>query len=305
MLVVRAPAGTAGKGLLEHPSHLCGKTSPTKGPNMLETAKQIALEAGALLKEGQDKGFSLERKSTSIDLVTEYDQMAETLVVGHLTKAYPDHGIVAEEGSSRECRSSEGYRWYIDPLDGTNNFAHNIPHFSVSIALFKEDQPEVGVIYDPMRDELFWAQRGQGAYLNGSPLKVSTPDRVGDSILSSGFPYDRHTDSVDNLAQLAAFIKNCQGFRRFGSCALDHAYVAAGRYDGFWEFKLSPWDVAAGILLVQEAGGTVTRIDGSPVGYLTERNHLVTSNGLIHEEMLELLKPTLTAAHVRTGPQIL
>ncbi|HIB68909.1 MAG TPA: inositol monophosphatase [Phycisphaerales bacterium] len=272
---------------------------------MLEIAKQIALEAGALLKEGQEKGFSLDRKSTSIDLVTEYDQLAEKLVVSSLVKAFPDHGLVAEEGSSRECRSAEGYRWYIDPLDGTNNFAHHIPQFSVSIALYKEDEPEIGVVCDPMRGELFWAQRGQGAFVNGRRLQVSDAPKVGDSILASGFPYDRHTDVVDNLEQLGRFIKMCQGFRRFGSCALDLAFLAAGRYDGFWEFKLSSWDLAAGILLVQEAGGKVTRIDGQPMGYLTERNHIVASNGLIHQEMLDTLAPTLTPAHLKTGDPVL
>lgn len=273
--------------------------------NFLETAKEIALEAGALLRKGQEDGFSLDRKSTSIDLVTEYDQMAEELVVGGLTKAFPDHGIVAEEGSSVACRHPDGYRWYIDPLDGTNNFAHHIPQFSVSIALYKEDEPIVGVVCDPMRNELFWAQKGEGAYLNGRRLSVSDAPTVEHSILASGFPYDRHHDSVDNLTQMGVFLKKCQGFRRFGSCALDLSFVASARYDGFWEFKLSSWDLAAGLLLVTEAGGKVTRIDGSPMGYLTEKNHVVVSNGLIHQEMLDLLKPTLTEAHLRTGERVL
>lgn len=268
---------------------------------MLETVKELALEAGALLKRGQEKGFHLDRKSSSIDLVTEYDQMAEELVVSGLVKAFPDHGIVAEEGSSRPCTSPEGYRWYIDPLDGTNNFAHHIPQFSVSIALYREDQPEIGVVYDPMKDELFYARKGQGAFLNGRPLKVSEAETVNDSILASGFPYDRHTDPVDNLAQLGAFIKKCQGFRRFGSCALDLSAVAAGRFDGFWEFKLASWDIAAGVVIALEAGAAVTRIDGSPLGYLTERNHIVVSNGRIHREMLDILKPTLTPLHLQTG----
>lgn len=272
---------------------------------MLEIAKEIALEAGALLKEGQDKGFSLDRKSTSIDLVTEYDEMAEKLVVGGLTKAFPDHGIVAEEGSSVPCRHPQGFRWYIDPLDGTNNFAHRIPQFSVSIALYKEDQPFIGVVYDPMRDELFWAQHGQGAFLNGHRLSVSDAPTVEHSILASGFPYDRHHDAVDNLAQMGLFLKKCQGFRRFGSCALDLSFVASARYDGFWEFKLSSWDLAAGLLLVTEAGGKVTRIDGSPMGYLTEKNHVVVSNGHIHQEMLDILRPSLTEAHLRTGDPVL
>lgn len=271
---------------------------------MLETAKEIALEVGQLLREGQEKGFSLERKSTSIDLVTEYDEKAEELVVSRLTAAFPDHGLVAEEGSSRPCRSAEGFRWYIDPLDGTNNFAHNIPQFSVSIALYREDLPEIGVVYDPMRNELFWARHGEGAYLNDRKLSVSKASTVEESILASGFPYDRHHSEVDNLAQMGVFLKKCQGFRRFGSCALDLCSVAAGRYDGFWEFKLSSWDVAAGVVIAREAGGTVTRIDGSPLGYLTEKNHLVVSNGKIHKEMLDLLEPTLTPAHLKTGPEV-
>lgn len=269
---------------------------------MIEIVKEIALEAGALLKRGQEQGFHLERKSTSIDLVTEYDQMAEELVVSGLVKAFPDHGIVAEEGSSKVSTSPEGYRWYIDPLDGTNNFAHHIPQFSVSIALYREDTPEIGVVYDPMRDELFYAQRGQGAFLNGRQLRVSSAETINESILASGFPYDRHTDPVDNLAQLSAFIKKCQGFRRFGSCALDLSAVAAGRFDGFWEFKLASWDIAAGVVIASEAGATVTRIDGSSLGYLTERNHIVVSNGHIHQEMLETLAPTLTPLHLVTGP---
>ena len=272
---------------------------------MLETAKKIALQAGALLRKGQEEGFSLDRKSTTIDLVTEYDSMAEKLVVDQLVEAFPDHGIVAEEGSSRECRNPEGYRWYIDPLDGTNNFAHHIPQFSVSIALYKNDEPQVGVVYDPMRNELFWAGIGQGAYLNDRKLSVSDAPTVEQSILASGFPYDRHHDSVDNLAQMGLFLKKCQGFRRFVSCALDLSFVAAARYDGFWEFKLSSWDLAAGLLLVTEAGGKVTRIDGSPMGYLTEKNHIVVSNGLIHQEMLDILKPSLTEAHLRTGEPVL
>lgn len=272
---------------------------------MLDTAKFIAREAGTLLREGQEKGFSLGRKSTSIDLVTEYDQMAEDLVVKRIVEAFPDHGIVAEEGSSRECQNEDKYRWYIDPLDGTNNFAHNIPHFSVSIALFKGDKPEIGVVFDPMRNELYWAQRGKGAYRNGNALRVSSTKKVGDSILASGFPYDRHKAKVNNLKQIDTFVKKCQGFRRFGSCALDLAYVASGRYDGFWEFKLAAWDIAAGVLLAQEAGGRVTRIDGKRLGYPTEKNHIVVSNGKIHKEMLEILKPTLTKAHLETGERVL
>lgn len=272
---------------------------------MLEIAKDIALEAGALLRRGQEKGFSLDRKSTSIDLVTEYDQMAEELIVGQLKKAFPTHGIVAEEGSSKKPTSDEEFRWYIDPLDGTNNFAHKIPHFAVSMGLFKGSEPHLGIVLDPMRDQLFWAQRGAGAFMNGESISVTSETTVEQSILASGFPYDRHTDEVDNIAQMGVFLKKCQGFRRFGACALDLASVACGRYDGFWEFKLSSWDLAAGVLLVMEAGGRVTRIDGGPLGYLTQKNHIVVSNGHIHQEMLDTLKPTLTPKHLVTGEVVL
>ncbi len=271
----------------------------------LNIAKEIALEAAELLRQGQLKGFSLDTKSTSIDLVTEYDELAEKLIVERLRQSFPEHGIVAEEGSSAAGSGEEDYRWYVDPLDGTNNFAHRIPQFAVSMGLFKGDRPELAVVADPMRGELFWAQRGKGAFLNGERLKVSEAATVDRAVLATGFPYDRHHDSVDNFAQLQAFLKRCQGLRRFGACSLDLSWVAAGRLDGFWEFKLAAWDIAAGLLLVEEAGGRVSRIDGSPIGFPTKKNHVVLSNGQIHQEMLEILKPTLTEKHLWTGPSVL
>jgi myo-inositol-1(or 4)-monophosphatase len=200
--------------------------------------------------------------------------------------------------------SGGGYRWFIDPLDGTNNFAHRIAHFAVSMGLFHEDTPLLGVIYDPMRQQMFWAEKGQGAYRDGRRLSVSESPHVSRAVLASGFPYDRHTDAVDNIAQMALFLKRCQGFRRFGAAALDLAMVAAGAFDGFWEFKLAPWDVAAGAVLVLEAGGTLTRIDGTPLGRLTEKNHVVASNGLLHQEMLDILQPSLTERHLFTGSAV-
>lgn len=271
---------------------------------MLETAKSIAREAGELLRLGQLEAISIVSKSSTIDLVTEYDSRAETLIVDRLRDAFPEHGIVAEEGAAVTGTSSQGYRWYIDPLDGTNNFAHHIPHFAVSMGLFVEDQPVLGVVYDPMRDQLFWAEKGQGAYRDGQRLQVSSAPTIGQAILASGFPYDRHTDPVDNIAQMALFLKKCQGFRRFGAAALDLAMVAAGSFDGYWEFKLASWDIAAGALLVTEAGGSMTRIDGSPLGYPTQKNHVVASNGLLHQEMLEILKPSLTERHLWTGERV-
>jgi myo-inositol-1(or 4)-monophosphatase len=268
---------------------------------MLETAKSIANQAAQLLRQGQLETITIECKSTANDLVTQYDHQAETLIVQGLRAAFPDHGIIGEEGASHRGSSAEGYRWYIDPLDGTNNFAHRIPHFAVSLGLFRQDQPVLAVVHDPMRDDVYWAEKGAGAYRNGHRLKVSEAPTVDQAILASGFPYDRHTDPVDNIAQMALFLKKCQGFRRFGAAALDLAMVAAGSIDGFWEFKLSSWDIAAGILLVSEAGGTVTRIDGSPLGYPTEKNHIVASNGRLHQEMLDILRPSLTERHLFPG----
>lgn len=271
---------------------------------MLDIVKEIALEAAALLREGQERGFSLDRKSTSIDLVTEYDGLAESLILERLTRAFPDHSIVAEEGGAASGAQDTEYRWYIDPLDGTNNFAHRIPQFAVSMGLFRGAEPELAVVADPMRGELFWAQRGQGAFLDGVRLHVSQAPSVGQAVLATGFPYDRHHDPVDNIEQIGRFLKRCQGIRRFGACSLDLCWVAAGRLDGFWEFKLAPWDIAAGVLMVLEAGGQVTRIEGSPLGVPTVKNHVVLSNGQIHQEMLEMLKPTLTPRHLETGPTV-
>lgn len=272
---------------------------------MLQIAIEIAAEAGRMLRQGQLEDFAFETKSSANDLVTEYDRKAETLIVERLRHAFPEHGLVGEEGASHKGSSAEGYRWYIDPLDGTNNYAHRIPHFAVSMGLFREDEPVLAVVHDPMREETYWAERGQGAFRNGKRLKVSQAPSVGQAILASGFPYDRHHDPVDNIAQTGLFLKKCRGFRRFGAAALDLAMVAAGSLDGFWEFKLSPWDVAAGVLLVTEAGGTVTRMEGEPLGYLTVRNNLVASNGLLHQEMLDILRPSLTEKHVWTGEPVL
>ncbi len=272
---------------------------------MIDTVKAIAVEAGQLLRQGQLEGFQLDRKSSTIDLVTEYDRRTEALIVEKIRENFPDHSIVGEEGASHAGTSSEGYRWYIDPLDGTNNFAHHIPHFAVSLGLFREDIPVLAVIHDPMRQETYWAEKGEGAFRDGQRLKISDAPTVEESVLASGYPYDRHTDPVDNIAQTGLFLKKCQGFRRFGAAALDLAFVAAGSLDGFWEFKLSSWDIAAGVLLVTEAGGTVTRIDGSPLGWLRQKNHLVASNGKVHQEMLDILAPSLTERHLWTGEKSL
>ncbi len=254
---------------------------------VLTTAVAIAREAGALLREGFGQEKEVAAKSSAVDWVTQFDQAAEALIMARLQAAFPGHTLVGEEGGTR---AGDGrYTWYIDPLDGTTNFAHGFPVFCVSMALYQGTRPLVGVIYDPLREECFTAVTGQGAYLNGTrPLHVSQANTLLHSLLATGFPYDRHTSDHDNLAQLALFLKRVHGIRRAGAAALDMAYVAAGRLDGYWEYKLNSYDVAAGLLLVQAAGGTVTDMQGSPP-LIAPHMALVASNGRIHEQMLTVL----------------
>lgn len=259
-------------------------------------AISIAREAGALLREGFRQAKDINAKSSAIDLVTQYDTQAESLIVNRLRDAFPQDAIVGEEGGSQNHSENGSSRlWLVDPLDGTINFAHGYPAFAVSLALYDGERPLVGVVYDPLRDECFHGASGQGAFLStrdgDEPLQVSQNGDLVSSLLATGFPYDRHHSRRDNLAQFAAFLKHVQGMRRGGAAALDVAYVAAGRLDGFWEYKLGSWDVAAAALLVQEAGGRLSAMDGSPFRLQpTQPNELVASNGLIHEDMLGLLK---------------
>lgn len=254
-------------------------------------ATSIAREAGQLLRQGATQQKAVSRKSSTIDLITEYDQAAEALISDQLRRAFPDHQLVAEEGSQNH-RAASSFTWYVDPLDGTSNFAHGFPVFAVSMALYQESHPLIGVIYDPLRDECFTAVAGGGAYLETVDMKqrlqVSGAATLLESLLATGFPYDRHHSQQDNLAQFGAFLKKAQGIRRAGAAALDMAYVAAGRFDGYWEYKLNSWDIAAGWLLVKEAGGRVSAIDGRPF-QLAEKVSLVASNGHIHDQMLEVL----------------
>lgn len=260
------------------------------------TALAIAREAGALLREGYFASGTahkeIELKSSSMDLVTRYDKAAETLIAARLRSAFPTHRLLAEEGATNSDGDSP-YLWVVDPLDGTTNFAHGFPVFAVSMALLENGQPRLGVVYDPTRDECFSAIAGQGAWLtraDGSPqrLQVSPARTLQESLLATGFPYDVQTSDWDNLAEFRAFLKRSRGVRRPGAAALDLAYVAAGRLDGYWEYKLSPWDIAAGVLLVQEAGGRVTSITNGPI-ILEGRIHLIASNGHLHEEMKAVL----------------
>lgn len=258
----------------------------------LATAVAIAREAGQLLLEGFSQQKNIERKSSAVDWVTQYDTAAEELIFSRLRAEYPNHGFIGEEGT--DTKGADGFVWYVDPLDGTNNFAHGFPVFCVSMALYQHGQPLLSVVFDPTRGECFTAVSQQGAYLtsaNGlkTQLHVSAETELVSSLLATGFPYDRQTSQENNIRQTAAFLQVSQGIRRAGSAALDIAYVAAGRLDGYWEFKLYSWDAAAAILLVQEAGGTVTLIDGKPFA-IAPRLSLVVSNGRIHHQMLTILK---------------
>jgi myo-inositol-1(or 4)-monophosphatase len=247
----------------------------------LDVLEPIAREAGALLLTYFDRHIKIEYKG-DVDLVTAADRASEKLIVERLQARWPQHGIVGEEGTRSDTGAD--YRWFVDPLDGTTNFAHGYPVFCVSIALVrKDDQLEAGVLYDPTRDELFAAARGQGATLNSKPLRVSKTVRLAESILGTGFPsHKRHKNP--NIHFYQQITLRSHGVRRAGSAALDLANVAAGRFDGFWEFNLNPWDTAAGVLIVQEAGGKVTRFDGTP--FRLDSREVLATNGLIHEELL-------------------
>ncbi len=266
-------------------------------PLWVPKASAIAREAGARLREFLAAGVETEYKG-DVDLVTVADRTAEKLIRERLGEAFPEHGIYGEEGT-RE-RLQKEFRWYVDPLDGTTNFAHGFPHFCVSLGLEQrpfqrpgEIEPDqdgtlvAAVIYDPMLDELFTAERGRGARLNGKPIRVSRTPELAEALLATGFPsHKRHASP--NIHFYQEFTLRSHGVRRAGSAALDLAYVAAGRMDAFWEFNLNPWDTAAGVLLVEEAGGRVTDFAGKK--FRLDSRETLASNGLIHEELLVLFR---------------
>jgi len=249
-------------------------------PSYLETSAEIAREAGALLTTYFERRVAVELKG-EYDLVTEADRASERLVIDRLRSHFPAHSIIAEEGGGHS--GSSEYCWYVDPLDGTTNFAHGFPMYNVTMALEQSGELIAGVIFDPTRNEMFASERGSGAYLNNRRIRVSKVGHVGDSLVATGFPSrKRHLNvNVHFYYQLAM---QTHGVRRAGSAALDLAYVASGRLDGFWEFGLNPWDMAAGILVVTEAGGTCSDMHGGPVDL--RGPHLLADNGAIHEEML-------------------
>ena len=252
-------------------------------------ARAVARRAGALLHEGRGEAFDVALKG-EVDLVTDYDRRSEALVVDELTRAFPDHTVVGEEGS----RIGTGRPvWYVDPLDGTTNYAHRVPWYAVSISLELDDEPLVGVVHAPEMGWDFWAVRGGGAFLGEQPLRVSKTPDLDRSLVATGFPYDRRTAEDNNVPELGAVIRRCQGVRRIGVASLDCALVAWGCLDAYWEPKLQPWDISAGALLVLEAGGRVTLPDGSP--YRSTLGHILATNGLVHDELVAVL------ASVRRG----
>jgi myo-inositol-1(or 4)-monophosphatase len=251
---------------------------------MLDFTIDIARRAGVLLLSMFEGQRDIRLKST-FELVTDADHASEALVVSAISRQFPDHAIVAEEGGGTAAET--GYTWLIDPLDGTNNYAHGLPVFSVSLALLYDGAPLLGVIYDPTRDELFAAERGQGARCNGRRISVSESQTLATSLLATGFPYDYATNPDNNALEFTTLAGRVQGVRRLGSAALDLAYVAMGRFDAFWELRLQPWDSAAGALLVSEAGGRVT--DWRNGNWNPWSDRLLASNGRIHAELIQEL----------------
>jgi len=252
----------------------------------LDAAREAALKAGeeVLLVLGSDDR-QIEYKG-ELDLVTEMDRHSESLIKEFLARSFPHVAVLAEEGGA--SGDSTGAKWIIDPIDGTTSYAHGLPHFAVSIGLEVEGEIRVGVVYNPPLKECFTAIKGQGAYLNGKRIKVSKTGELKRSLLATGFPYDRKTSPDNNLDKFSALLMEIQGIRRMGSAALDLCYTAAGRFDGYWEMKLKPWDTAAGFLILTEAGGTITDFSGNE--YSIYGDELLASNGRIHNQMISVLK---------------
>ncbi|NWF62721.1 MAG: inositol monophosphatase [Chloroflexi bacterium] len=252
----------------------------------LSDLERLAREAGSILREGYNKEHTVHYKGT-IDLVTESDHASEAFLLGEIKSHFPGGHILAEESGNIQGINED--LWYIDPLDGTVNYAHHIPIFCVSIGFATNGALALGAVYDPMRDEMFLAEKGKGAFLNGKPIHVSDVVKLEKSLLVTGFPYDTWNTELDNFKYFERLAKKTQGVRRLGSAALDACYVGAGRFDGFWEFKLKPWDVAAGGLIAREAGAKVTAMDGREDFLASPLSILATTPG-IYEATKALLK---------------
>ena len=261
----------------------------------MAVASEAALKAGGILRDNIHGIREITYKG-DINLATEMDMRSERAIVEILLAAFPDHGILAEEETT--IRNDSGFMWIIDPLDGTTNYAHGYPCFSVSIALERQGEIILGVVYDPMRNELFSAEKGKGAYLNGEKIHVSAVDTLIKSLLATGFPYDRKVSEKNNMDFFHDLLMASQEVRRDGSAALDLCSVASGRFDGFWELKLKPWDVAAGSLIVHEAGGMVSDLSGTKLDI--HGDEILASNGRIHGQMAERLRDAIRRKALRS-----
>lgn len=262
-------------------------------PVFLATAIQAVIKAGAMQLAGIDN-LQVEKKGV-IDLVTQVDREVEQMFRALIAERFPDHVVLAEEFELRGDRQNQAeYCWVFDPVDGTTNYAHGLPIFCCACSLERNGQPIVAAIYDPNRRELFTAERGRGAWLNGAPMRVSSSATLIDSLLCTGFHYDVQKEGEYVLGLFGDFIKVSRAVRRLGSAAIDLAYVAAGRFDGFWEVRLNPWDISAGALLIEEAGGRVSLLTGEP--FSSRRGEILASNGVIHAGMTEVIR-----ARKRTG----
>ncbi|MGE5196439.1 MAG: inositol monophosphatase family protein [Anaerolineae bacterium] len=250
-------------------------------------AIQAALKAGDVLRKGFGTLYQISHKPGKQNLVTEYDKASEDIILSTIFHHFPDHAALAEESGSKSSAGST-ILWIVDPLDGTVNFAHNIPIFSISIAASFENKTLLGIVYQPMTQELFMAMHGEGAYLNGTKLQVSKTQELEEAILATGFPYNVHENPLSCVDQFASLTKSGIPIRRLGSAAIDLAYVAAGRFDAYWEVSLHPWDAAAGVLLIQEAGGMVSDYFGKARDLLSE-GPMLASNRLLHQKMIQAL----------------
>ena len=255
-------------------------------PILSATAIEAVLAAGRIQLARFERGIRIDKKGR-IDLVTEVDLEVERMVRTLVAERFPGHRVLAEEFRASGDDTRGGYCWILDPLDGTTNYAHGLSCFCSTLALEIDGRLELGAVYDPVRRELFTAERGQGARLNGQPLRVSRVETLIDAMLVTGFPYDVHETLDDLVGLFSAFLERAQAVRRLGSAALDLCYVAAGRMDGFWEKRLKPWDMAAGALIIEEAGGRVSGVDGAC--FDCRAGHILGTNGRLHEEMLAVI----------------
>ncbi|MGD9489206.1 MAG: inositol monophosphatase [Calditrichaceae bacterium] len=251
---------------------------------MINTAKKAAIEAGKILTQhfGNLEKNQI-REKTKNDFLSFVDENSEKAILSVIQDAWPDHNILAEEGG--EINQDSPYKWIIDPLDGTRNYICGIPVFSVSIGLQFDGEMILGIVYDPIREEMFWAEKDKGAFLNDRRIRVTDNENLSDSIIATGFPFKSKQFLPDYLKSFEKIFNDCNGIRRLGSAAIDLAYVAAGRFDGYWELGLSPWDMAAGVILIKEAGGMMTDFWNQP--YYLNNTYVVASNGKIHSQIAE------------------